>query len=123
RTADGVGQLATFDTDSGKQLPLVVSNKERRFLNFPEMDFSSDGKSLGVVWELMDKKSYSVAIYQTSDGMRLQESVNEFDPKAGSRFSPVAFTPDGSALLYVRQPNTLVRMDVKTGVESEYPLK
>ncbi len=109
--------VATYDSNTGKQLAPVVSNKEGRYFNFPAMVFSPNGDLLAVGWELAGKKSHSLAVYQASTGKRLHESVHEQKPTL------LTFLPDGSALLYVRQPNTMVRMDVKSGEETEYPLR
>jgi WD40 repeat protein len=112
--------IAIFEAETGKRLTSVVNNQDLRFLNVPAKALTHDGKLLGVVWELADKKSYSAAIYQTSDGKRLHESVHEYDPKNDRHYSHLAFMPDGSALFYIRQPNTIVRMGAKTGEETEY---
>ena len=113
----GISVVSTFDARTGKQLATVVANDAGRYSQWPALSLSPNGDLLAVGWELAGKKSHSLAVYQASTGKRLHESVHEQKPTL------LTFLPDGSALLYVRQPNTIVRMDVKTGEETEYPLR
>lgn len=112
-----VSLVSFFDPDTGKRISKVdVSG----FGGYPNLELSPDGRLLALANGPNEKKAVTVAIYRTSDGKRLHESVHEHDKDALLQIPFPTFLPDGSALIYVRQPKTITRMDTQTGLETDY---
>ena len=87
------GSIFLWDANNGDLIRMI--EPETGFCNAVGMDFSTDGQYLAV-GGLRHERDEVIKVFQVSDGS-LAWALDDYS-RSGTRFAPVAFSPDGTLL-------------------------
>jgi hypothetical protein len=111
--------LTQYDLKSGQRVSFVRLRDAGGVSSLTEIALTADGGLAAIEDVGRGGLRRSVDVYRVADGVRVAQSLGEKHPGGGRYAYLTTMVPDGSALYFVRESSTIVRLDLQTGQETE----